>query len=337
MNPTKPPRRRTTAFGLPILAAVCLALVVGAITASATAPGTRYSGRATGVFIHTALLDTSLADTGDLPPEGGAQDGTLVQVDTSLAKADVLLSITMGMDGRAQSEAATATVDLLPGNANEVKAEFVLARSTATCSGVSGFSEIANLRVAGQSVTVTTAPNQVVIVPGVLTLVINEQRDRSHDGTFDMTVNALHLTLVTGEAVIVSHAHSDITCGRESPVPKDFVTGGGYIDVSGQHANFGLVAGFKPGASAPSVQLTYIDHASGMRVKATAISDYSGSGTSRTFSGPAIVNGVSGYTVTVKVSDLGEPGRGVDTFAITLSTGYTASGTLAGGNIQLHA
>src|SRR5437867_803811 len=93
MNPTKPPRRKTTALALPILAAVSLALVLGAITASATAPGTRYSGRATGVSVHTALLDTSLADTGDLPPEGGAQDGTLVQVDTSLAKADVLLSV----------------------------------------------------------------------------------------------------------------------------------------------------------------------------------------------------------------------------------------------------
>jgi len=337
MNPTKPPRRRTPALALPILAAVCLALVVGAITASATAPGTRYSGRATGVFVHTALLDATFADTGDLPPEGGAQDGTLVQVDTSLAKADVLLSVTMGMDGRAQSEAATATVDLLPGTTNEVKADFVLARSIATCSGVSGFSEIANLRVAGQSVTVSTAPNQVVSFPGVLTLVINEQIDGSHDGTFDMTVNALHLTLATGEMVIVSHAHSDITCGSETRGPKDFVTGGGYIDVFGQHANFGFVAGFKPGASVLSGQFTYIDHASGMRVKATDISDYKGSGTSRTFSGPAIVNGVSGYTVTVTVSDLGEPGRGVDTFDITLSTGYTAGGKLAGGNIQLHA
>src|SRR3989475_11956771 len=338
MNPTKPPRRRTTAFGLPILAAVCLALVVGAITASATAPGTRYSGRATGVFIHTALLDTSLADTGDLPPEGGAQDGTLVQVDTSLAKADVLLSITMGMDGRAQSEAATATVDLLPGSTNEVKAEFVLARSTATCSGVSGFSEIANLQVGGESVTVGTTPNQVLTVPGVLTLVINEQTDRSHDGTFDMTVNAPRLTLETGEEVIVSHAHSDIACGEEAPVLKDFVTGGGFIETSSGTANFGFVAGLKPGASVASGHLTYIDHASGMKVKATDINnDYDGSGATRTFSGLATVNGVSGYTFKVTVTDNGEPGRGVDTFYIVLSTGYEAGGTLAGGNIQLHA
>lgn len=35
------------------------------------------------------------------------------------------------------------------------------------------------------------------------------------------------------------------------------------------------------------------------------------------------------------VADNGEPGRS-DTFEIILSTGYTAAGTLAGGNIQLH-
>jgi hypothetical protein len=37
----------------------------------------------------------------------------------------------------------------------------------------------------------------------------------------------------------------------------------------------------------------------------------------------------------IDVADNGEPGRG-DTFTITLSNGYTARGTLGGGNIQLH-
>jgi len=45
---------------------------------------------------------------------------------------------------------------------------------------------------------------------------------------------------------------------------------------------------------------------------------------------------VSGIGYTVDVTDAGEPGRD-DTFSITLSTGYSASGTLAGGNIKLHA
>ena len=37
----------------------------------------------------------------------------------------------------------------------------------------------------------------------------------------------------------------------------------------------------------------------------------------------------------VDVSDAGEPGRD-DVFALTLSTGYAASGTLQGGSIQMH-
>jgi hypothetical protein len=32
----------------------------------------------------------------------------------------------------------------------------------------------------------------------------------------------------------------------------------------------------------------------------------------------------------------GEPGIGSDTFAIQIANGYSASGTLTGGNIQLH-
>jgi len=35
------------------------------------------------------------------------------------------------------------------------------------------------------------------------------------------------------------------------------------------------------------------------------------------------------------VTDNGEPGRS-DTYVLRVSNGYTAGGTLAGGNIQLH-
>ena len=334
MKPTNSPWRRVAA-SLSV-AVVCAGLIVTALAAAADS-GTQYSGRSTGVSIHTAVLDASFADTGNLPSAGGELDATFVQVDTSLAKADILLSDTMGFDSVARSESAVATVDLLTGTPNEVTADFVRSQSVATCRGVSALSELVNLRAAGQDVVVGTAPNQIVSVPGVLTLVINEQIDGSHDGTSDITVNALHLTLATGEEVIVSHAHSDIRCGASNPIPKDFVTGGGFIDVSGGTANFGFVAGFKPGATSPTCHLTYIDHAAGLQVKMSDITDYRGSGTTRTFKGAAIVNGASGYTATVTVTDGGEPGRGVDSIQGTLSSEYDAGGLLAGGNIQLHA
>ena len=178
---------------------------------------------------------------------------------------------------------------------------------------------------------------------------INEQTSSSAGGTNSITVNALDLKTIDGIQVIVSSAHSDITCAPPPPVPppsvqKDFMTGGGFIVVNGYHANFGFVAGFKPGKSAPSGQLTYTDHGKGMKAKATRIDTYAPSGntgTTRTFSGQAEVNGVSGYSFTVTATDNGEPGKGNDYFSITLTNPsgfyYHAQDSLGGGNIQLHA
>ena len=57
--------------------------------------------------------------------------------------------------------------------------------------------------------------------------------------------------------------------------------------------------------------------------------------TTRHIEGTAQVNGEDGFTYKVDIADNGEPGRS-DTFTLQLSGGYGASGTLAGGNIQLH-
>jgi hypothetical protein len=297
---------------------------------------TTYSGRAIGVSIHTAILDIKFADTGELPPQGGEIDATVLKVEHALVQAQVLLAVTMGFDKKAESEAATADVVLLPGTANQITAEFVRANSRATCDGASGGSEIASLKLGGQQIDVSGGPNQTVSVPGVFVLIINEQINSSNDKTKEITVNALHLKLATGEEVLLSSAHSDITCGENLNVPKDFVTGGGFINVNNGKADFGFVAGFKPGQSTVSGQLNYIDHAVGIHVKSLSIASYDGEGKTRMFSGEAMINGISGYTFVVTVTDNGEPGRGRDTFGIRLSNGYAASEVLAGGNIQLH-
>ncbi len=297
---------------------------------------TTFSGRAFAVSVTTPLTGTvTFADTGQLPSQGGEIDATVLSVQTQQAQAEVLLSVTMGFDQHAESRAAVADVTLLPGTPNQITADFLQAHSLATCTGVSGDSNIANLQLAGQQIIVSGQPNQTVGVPGVLTLVIDEQTTSSSGGTKSITVNALDLTLVNGIEIIVSSAHSDITCGVNTTVSKDFMTGGGFIIVNGAHANFGFVAGFKPGKSTVSGQLNYIDHSSGNHVKSTIVTAYSGSGACRTFSGPGTVDGRS-VDFTVNACDNGEPGRGSDTFGIQLSNGYGALGVLAGGNIQLH-
>jgi hypothetical protein len=324
-----------------VAAAVLTVSMVALFAASSVFPAladnaTTFSGRAFAVSVTTPLTGTvTFADTGQLPSQGGEIDATVLSVQTQQAQAEVLLSVTMGFDQHAESRAAVADVTLLPGSPNQIKVDFLQAHSLATCTGVSGDSEIANLQLGGQQIIVSGQPNQTVGVPGVLTLVINEQRTSSSGGTNSITVNALDLTLVNGIEVIVSSAHSDITCGVTTTVTKDFMTGGGFIIVNGAHANFGFVAGFKPGKSTLSGQLNYIDHSSGKHVKSTSVTAYSGSGACRTFSGPGTLGGQS-VDFTVNACDHGSPGRGSDTFGIQLSNGYSPSGVLAGGNIQLH-
>jgi len=339
-----PQIRKTSIPALSII--ILLTLSLGVAHAWTTTTSTSFSGRAIGVSVTAPLVGTlTLADTGPLPSQGGELDATVLTVSTAYAQADVLLSVTTGFDQTARSEAAVADVTLLPGTSNQVTADFVRSQAVATCSGVSGSSDLVNLQVSGQTITVSGQPNQQVSVPGVLTLVINEQIVSSGGGTNSITVNALDLTTIGGIRVIVSSAHSDITCVTPPPpVQKNFMTGGGFIVVNGYHANFGFVAGFKPGKSAPSGQLTYTDHGKGMKAKATSIDTYAPSGntgTTRTFTGQAEVNGVSGYSFTVTATDNGEPGKGNDYFSITLTNPsgfyYHAQDSLGGGNIQLHA
>ncbi len=319
-----------------MLALLLLPYSTAPASATGTSTSTTFSGRAIGVMVDTSLVDLKLADTGELPSKGGLIDATVLKVDHKLVQANVLLSVTMGFDKKAQSEVAVADVTLLPGTLYPITADFVRSRSTAVCTGASGLSEIVSLKLAGKEIVISGKPNQKVEVLGVLTLTINEQVNTSTDKTKEIKVIALHLKLVTGEEVIVSSAHSDITCGKLVTKKKDFVTGGGFITVDGKKANFGFVAGFKPGKTTVSGQLNYIDHANDIHVKSSSVTLYSGTGNTRTFSGSATINGQSGFTFSATVTDNGEPGKGVDKFSIKLSDGYQASGTLAGGNIQLH-
>ena len=381
-----PQIRKTPILAIGLAAFVILAFAGAILTHADTTPittttVTSFSGRAFVLQTTPPLVGTlTLADTGPLPSQGGELDASFLQANTPLAQAEVLSAFTTGFGSTAQSEASVANIVLLPGSPNQITADFVRADTTATCSGVSGSSELVNLKVGGQTIVVAGTPNQTVIVLGVLTLVINEQTSSSSGGTNSITVNAIDLTTIDGIRIIISSASSDITCVTTTATtttttatvtttavcstvtttvtstttasqtqtttshPVDFMTGGGFIIVNGYHANFGLNAGYKPGKTTVSGQLTYIDHGTGMKVKATSIDNYynpnGSTGTTRTFSGQAEVNGVYGYYFTVTATDNGEPGTGHDYFSMTL-TGpngfyYRAGSTLSGGNIQLH-
>jgi len=138
------------------------------------------------------------------------------------------------------------------------------------------------------------------------------------------------------------------------PVPPngvacDFVTGGGYIVgensgtgppetlAEGAKGNFGVGGGVRNGAFWG--HLEYSDHSTNppFKVHGTSVTGYFPGLTenSRTITGTADVTGVGNVDYTVEVTDNAEPGRGQDKFSIKVGA-YTASGVIAGGNIQLH-
>ena len=117
--------------------------------------------------------------------------------------------------------------------------------------------------------------------------------------------------------------------------PGAKITGGGWIDVLMGKGTFGLTA--KANSGTPTGNLTYQDHGVQDRtVKSTAITSVTVSGNCAQILGTATVNSAGAYDFQVRVCDNGEPGGDNDTFSISMSDGYTAFGTLRGGNIQIH-
>ena len=348
--------RLNTALGTGLLAAAALTLgcserhtplagVLADVSTSSATQATSYSGRAT--VVQATVLGFSplvLADAGSLPPEGGAREASLLNASVSgLLTAEVLHASTVGQGNASRSEASVAEVSLTVAG-NTISAGLLQSRAAAVCSAggatASGGSDITALSVNGQAITISGAPNQEVpLLLGNGKVIINEQ---TSNGAGDITVNALHIIVPGVADVIVSSAHADSTCQPAPPPPgctagADFVTGGGWITAtpSGAKGNFGVAGGIKQGAFWG--HLTYIDHGpGGPRVKGTGVTAYRVvDATTRHIEGTAQVNGQDGLTYQVDVADNGEPGRN-DSFKLHVSGGYDASGTLGGGNIQLH-
>jgi hypothetical protein len=298
---------------------------------------TTFSGQATVVRATVLGVPIVLSDTGALDSTGGAKEASLLEATVpEVLTAQVLHASTVGQGHRADSEASVANVNLTVGG-NIVSAGLLMARATAECdasgtASVSGSSEVVDLVVNGQAIAVTGQPNQTIDLLGVGFVVINEQTT----GAGEITVNALHVVVDGIADVVISSAHADIACGSPACPGGDFVTGGGWITApSGAKGTFGVAGGIKNGALWG--HLTYIDHGgNGPKVKGTGVTAYRVvDDVTRHIEGTAEVDGQGGATYSVDVSDRGEPGRN-DTFSLTLSNGYGASGSLEGGNIQLH-
>ena len=327
------------------------AVLPSTVAFSASADTTTFSGRGTVVQGKVLGIPVGpIADTGDVSPQGGALKASLLQypVDPALdptsgaLTAEVLHASTVAQGNQSRTQATVASFNLNVAG-QTISGEFLKAQAQAQCSrnkaSVSGSSEIVNLVINGTPIVVSGGANQTVELPAVGgVVIINEQTGTGATADRgDITVNALHIKIPgTDTDIIIASAHADITCATppSCPLDKDFITGGGYIIApSGSKGTFGVTGGIKN--SDFWGHLTYIDHGTNLRVKGTGVTAYVVTGpTSRHIEGTCEINGAPG-TYMVDVADNGEPGR-TDDFKITLSTGYTAGGKLAGGNIQLH-
>lgn len=112
---------------------------------------------------------------------------------------------------------------------------------------------------------------------------------------------------------------------------RGHVTGGGQILVAGNAVTFGFTAKSNGGLKG---RCTVVDRETKQVIRCLDVTALSRFGNQATIYGNATVDGVP-TTYQIHVVDNGEPGTGVDTFSITTASGYSASGTLTSGNIQV--
>src|SRR5437899_9698057 len=232
------------------------ALFIGLFVATAggiaqTSSTPTFSGQARVVQATVPPLSPiTVADTGPLPSSGGAQEASLLDVPPislgtvgALNGADVAHATTIGRGNASRSEASVADVSLTAAG-NTIAADFLMSEASAQCKGtspsVSGRSDLARLVINDQRIDVSGATNQTVQLPlNAGSVVINEQSSSVNGQSGTMDVNALHVVVnnaTPGSApladVIISHAHSDITCPASppacDPTAADFVPGGGW-------------------------------------------------------------------------------------------------------------
>jgi len=197
-----------------ILAALVSALAVMSATvgvADANA-ATAYSGQAKPLSVSAFGASVSIGDTGPLPSSGGSLSASLLNLNVlGLATVGLLQGTTSGSGDQSTSSASLVSVSVpIIG----LSADLVKSTSTASCSGttpsVSGSSELVNVTLLGLPIS-APMPNVSIVLPGGISVILNQQTSTVSGNQGSITVNAIHVT-GPGIDIVVSSAESDITC-----------------------------------------------------------------------------------------------------------------------------
>jgi hypothetical protein len=192
-----------------VIAAVCTGATVGVADANAA---TAYSGQARPLSVSAFGASVSVGDTGPLPSSGGSQSASLLNLNVlGLATIGLLQGTTSGSGDQSTSQASLVSVSVpIIG----LSADVVKSQSTAQCSGttpsVSGSSELVNVMLLGLPIS-APMPNVAIVLPGGISVILNEQVSTVSGNQGSITVNAIHVT-GPGIDIVVASAESDITC-----------------------------------------------------------------------------------------------------------------------------
>jgi hypothetical protein len=192
-----------------VVAIAVTGATVGVADASAA---TAYSGQARPLSVSALGASVSVGDTGALPTSGGSRSASLLNLNVlGFATIGLLQGTTSGSGSQSTSAASLASVSVpIVG----LTADVVKSTSTAQCSGttpsVSGSSQLVNVQVLGLPISAPT-PNVAIVLPGGISVILNEQTSTVNGNQGSITVNALHVT-GPGIDIVVASAESDITC-----------------------------------------------------------------------------------------------------------------------------
>jgi hypothetical protein len=302
---------------------------------------TTFGGRATVVDADVLGIRTIISDTSPVPSRGGALQSTLLTASAlGLLTAKVPHAAVVAQGDFSHAESSVANLNLSAAGA-QVTAGFLMSRASAQRNNgnafVSGGSDVVDLNVNGTAIAVSGQPNQTILL-GPVEVIINEQSASASGATGDIAVNALHL-IVTDPVkpgrvvadIVISSSHANIACGSALGGGGDLVTCDGWITgtPTGAQGIFAVAGGRR--SKSLWGYLTYIDQGSGLQIKGTGVTAYWDTNpTTCHIEGTCEVNGHGGLTYSVELADDGKTCR--DTFAIRLSNGYSAAGTLGRGH-----
>ena len=179
-------------------------LALFGLSEATVADAQTFTGRASAAIV----AGVRHCDTGDLPPGGGTKTQTQASIVAGLLTTGPASSDCSGANGIARSSASVQAVAVTQALVNICSASLVTVETESGCLGVQGSAVISGLTFAGVGVTVTGQANQVVSVPGVGTLTINERVATETA----ITLNALHIVLATGLDIVIGSCHSGFDC-----------------------------------------------------------------------------------------------------------------------------